>query len=199
MRHRHSFFQSTRIQTADCKFSFVIVVRQIHRQHLKRLRNINNRSRDIFNNLIEQRLNRGHLGKIRLKASLALHARSIHHRKIRLLITGAQLNEKIKGLIQSPLGTRTRLINFIYHHDGFVAGLNRFPQYELGLRHRTFFRVHDQQYAVYHAHNSLYLAAKIGVTRGVYDINFQILITYRGVFRQNSNTALTLQFIRVHD
>ncbi len=92
-----------------------------------------------------------------------------------------------------------RAVDFVDNHNDLVPQLQRFLQHKAGLRHGAFRRVYQQQNAVDHFENALHLAAKVGVTRGVYDIDFGVFITNGGVFRQNSNAALPLQISRVHN
>ena len=79
-----------------------------------------------------------------------------------------------------------------------MVQLQRLLQDEPGLRHGSLGGVHQKDYAVHHFENALHLAAEIGVTGGVNDVDFDVLIVYRRVFGKNGDAALALQVSRVH-
>ena len=67
-------------------------------------------------------------------------------------------------------------IHLIDDHDGLQAQLDGLLQHETGLRHGAFEGVDQQQHAVGHVEHALHLAAKVGVARGVDDIDFDVFI-----------------------
>ncbi len=62
--------------------------------------------------------------------------------------------------------------------SGIAQGLF---QHEIGLRHGPFLGIHQQQAAVRHAQHPLHLAAEIGVTRGVDDVDAVSAVAERAV------------------
>jgi hypothetical protein len=71
-------------------------------------------------------------------------------------------------------------------------------QHKTCLRHRTLNRVHQQQHTINHIHNALNLATKVGVSRRINNINLNTVIFNSSVLRQNRDTALALNIVRVH-
>ncbi len=66
------------------------------------------------------------------------------------------------------------------------------------LRHGTLRCVYKHEYAVDHHHNALYLARKICVSGGVYNVYFNALVMNGSVFCKYGYTALALQIVAVH-
>ena len=77
--------------------------------------------------------------------------------------------------------------------------LQRLLQHEAGLRHGALEGVDQQQHAVDHFENALHLAAKVGVSRGVDDVDLDALVEDRRVFGQNRDAALALKVVGIHD
>ena len=72
-------------------------------------------------------------------------------------------------------------------------------QDEAGLRHRALGGVHQQNNAVDHLQNPFHLAAEVGMTRGIDDIDFIVFILNGCIFGKNSNAAFPLQVTGVHN
>ena len=72
-------------------------------------------------------------------------------------------------------------------------------KHETGLRHRTFSRVNEQNYAVYHLENTLDLAAEVSVTGGVDEIDLDVLVVNGSVLCEDGNSALLFKIARVHN
>ena len=72
-------------------------------------------------------------------------------------------------------------------------------QNKTSLWHWAFCGIDQQNNAVNHFENTLYLTGEIGVSWGIYNIDFGVLIMYGRIFCKNGNAALTLNGIRVHN
>ena len=90
-------------------------------------------------------------------------------------------------------------VDLVDDHDDPVAQLQRTAQHEAGLRHRPFGGIHQQDDAVDHLQDALHLAAEVGVARGVNDVNLGVAVLDSGVLGQDSDAALPLQVVGVHD
>ena len=81
--------------------------------------------------------------------------------------------------------------------------LQRLAQHEAGLRQRTLARVDEQQHAVDHRQAALDLAAEVGVTRGVDDVEDDSVVAAavldRRVLGEDGDALLALEVHRVHD
>lgn len=72
-------------------------------------------------------------------------------------------------------------------------------QHEAGLGHGALKSVDQQQGAVGHTQHALDLTAKVGVARGVDDVDLDVLVLDRDVLGENRNAALALLVVRVQD
>ena len=92
------------------------------------------------------------------------------------------------------------LVHLVHEHDD-VGNAYLTGQQDMlaGLGHGAFGGVHQQNDAVDHFQNALHLAAEIGVTRGVHDVDLVVLIMHGSVLCQNGDAALPLQIAGVHD
>ena len=75
----------------------------------------------------------------------------------------------------------------------------RLFQHKAGLGHTALKSVYQQQNAVYHGKNTLYLAAKVRMAGRVYNVDLGVVIVNGGVLGHNGNAPLTLQVVAVHD
>jgi len=75
----------------------------------------------------------------------------------------------------------------------------RLAQDETGLRQRPFAGVDEQQNTVDHGQCPLDLAAEIGVTRGIDDVDLDVAVVDRRVLGEDRDALLALEVGRVHD
>ena len=71
-------------------------------------------------------------------------------------------------------------------------------QNETGLRHGTFECVYNEDNAVYHFQDTFYLAAEIGMSGSVDDIDLCAVVGNGCIFRKDGDTAFALDGIGVH-
>ena len=118
---------------------------------------------------------------------------------IELLVGGIQIQQQLQNLVHDLVDTGIGLVHLVHRHDDLVAQLQGLLQHEAGLGHGALGSVHQQDNAVDHFEDSLHLAAKVGVARGIHDVDFIIFIVYGSVLGQNGNAALPLQVTGVHN
>src|SRR5262249_54670758 len=133
-----------------------------------------------------------------LRGSPALQSRRIDDREVHLLLARPELVEEIERVIDDPIGARARAIDLVHHHDGLEPQRQRLAGYEARLRHRSFDRVHQQQHAVHHGQHALDLAAEIGVSGRIDDVDVRALVVDRAVLGQYRDAALALEIVRIH-
>src|SRR5690349_17144645 len=106
---------------------------------------------------------------------LTHQADRIHDRKLSLIITRAEFDEQVKGVVECLVRSRKGAINLVDDHNHAQPKSQRLPQHETSLRHWPFNRIDQQQRAIYHVQDALDLATEIGVTGGINDVDFGTL------------------------
>ena len=77
--------------------------------------------------------------------------------------------------------------------------LERLAQHEARLRERALTRVDEQQHTVDHRERALDLAAEVGVTGRVDDVEDHVAVADRRVLGEDRDALLALEVVRVHD
>ena len=153
-------------------------------------------------NIVQDGLEEGHQVGPRLLGRIAggsLPAGAEEHGGVQLLIGSVQVQQQLQHLVHHLVDPLVGAVDLVDHHNDPVAQLQGAAQHKPGLGHRTLSGVHQQDHAVDHLQNTLHLAAKVGVARGVHDVDLGVLVVDSGVLCQNGNAPLPLQVARVHD
>jgi len=90
-------------------------------------------------------------------------------------------------------------VYLVDEYDRAQAEFERLGEYEFGLWQWAFCGIAKEHYAVYHGKYALYFTAKVGVARGVHDVDAQVAARYRSTFSQNGNTAFFFQIALIHN
>src|SRR5205085_8208829 len=101
----------------------------------------------------------------------ALTADRVEHRKVELLVRGAELDHQIEDFVQHFLRTRIAAVDLVDDDDRQQSESERLAQHEARLRHRAFRGVDEQDDAVDHRQHALDFTAEIGVTGRVDDVD----------------------------
>jgi len=107
---------------------------------------------------------------------IALFGRGVDHREIQEVIRGLKLDKEVENLINHPGATGRGLVDLVDHHDDAQPRGQRLFQNKIGLGHGAFLGVHQKEAAVRHAQNPFHLAAEIGVSGSIDDIDPVILV-----------------------
>ena len=118
--------------------------------------------------------------------------------EVELIVIRVQGGEKVETLIKRTVWFRVRFIDLVEHHDGAQAKRERFGRHEFGLRHRAFGRVHQEDHTINHGEDAFHLAAKVGVTRRIHDVDTVTFPFHGGRFGENGDPALTFQIVAIH-
>ena len=177
--------------------SEVIGVIQVRDEQLKTFARFRTRRRDVFHNRVEQRLHRA-ADVIEFHLGVTFLGRAIDERKIQLLIRRIERHEQLEHLIEHLLGVCVLAVNLVDDHDGLRTGFERLAQHEARLRLRAFGRIHDEQHTVNHVHDALHLAAEVGVSGSVHDVDVVILVFERGVLGADGDALLLFEVHRIH-
>ncbi len=94
-------------------------------------------------------------------------------------------------------------VGLVDHENHRQVRGQRLAQHEAGLRQRPLGRVDQQQHAVDHGQPAFHLAAEVGVTRGVDDVDDRhaavgVLTVHGGVLRQDRDALFLLEVTGVH-
>ena len=127
-----------------------------------------------------------------------MQGRGIDHGEIELRLGSAELVEQLERLVDNPPCARPGAIDFVHDDDRLQAQRQRFSRDEACLRHRSVDGVDQQQHAVDHRQNALDLAAEVGVTRRVDDVDVRIAIFDRAVLGDDGDPAFALEVVAVH-
>ena len=119
--------------------------------------------------------------------------------EIELILAGPLLDERVEDLVQDLGGPGIGPVDLVDHHDRPDVAGKRLAQHELGLRHRPFEGVDQDQGPVGHLEGPLDLAAEIGVAGRVDQVDLDVAVLDRDVLGQDGDAALPLQVVGVED
>ena len=133
-----------------------------------------------------------------IKRRIAVAAGGVNYGEFKLVIVGVKLDEQINNLVNYLVGASHGTVNLVNYYDRLFAEGKSLFKHETGLRHATLKRVNEQKNRVDHLQNTFNLAAEIGVSGGVNDINFYVVIIKTGMLGKNSYSAFTFNVVGVH-
>ena len=172
-----------------------------HALHGQRGVLVNLGRRHVVDDHIEQRIH-VHIAVVGVKAGKAIHGAGVDHvlhGELKLVVGSAQVGHKVQAVVVGLLGVGARTIDLVDDDHDLEAGVDSVTQHEAGLGHGALKGVDQQQGAVGHTQHALDLAAKVGVARGVDDVDLDVLVLDRDVLGENRNAALALLVVRVQD
>ena len=190
-----------RIHTTNTNATQVIGVVNGDALHSKRTIDINIWGWKAVDNHVEKR-EHVVIVIIWIKASVAVNARSkddVLHGELKLLIGCAKVHHKVKRIVDNSLWTSAVAVNLVNNHHDRKTCINGVTQNKARLWHRTLSCIDQQKRTVSHLQNTLYLAAEVGVARGINNVNLDALVLNRDILCQNSNSALTLLIVGVQN
>ncbi len=123
----------------------------------------------------------------------------VDDRELDLVLVGAEIDEELVDLVEHLGDPRVGAVDLVHHEDDGQVRLERLAQDEPRLRERTLARVDEQQHAVDHRQGPFDLAAEVGVTGRVDDVERHVAVPHRGVLGEDRDALLALEVVRVHD
>ena len=166
----HAVLQLTAMYTAHGDTACVGAIVQRGNQHLGRTLNLLG-SRNHLQNLVQQ-IGDVCCGLVIVLTHPTVLGRAIDHGEVQLVFGGIQREHQVEHHLIHLFRTTVGLVHLVHHHDRLQSNLQSLLQHETGLGHRALESVHQQQTAVCHIQHALHLAAEVGVSRGVDDIDF---------------------------
>ena len=189
------------VHAADADFAHIgRVIERADLQH-QRTVGIVVANRNVLDNRVKDRTHVADLLElfdVVSRAGIAVERRGVDHREVELIFRRAELVEQIECLVKDPVRTSARAVDFIDNDNGLKPLCECLAGNEARLRHRAFNGINEQQYAVDHREDALDLAAEVGVTRGVNDVNVHPFIFNCAVLGQNGDAALAFDRVGVH-
>ena len=136
-------------------------------------------SGNFADNSVEQRL---HISAcfVVILGCVAVARGSVNYREFKLILVGAELDKEVENLVDYFLGTRAGTVDFVEHNQRLFAEAESLFEHESRLGHTALKSVYEQNNAVYHLQNTLNLAAEIGVSGGVHDVDFNSVVKHGG-------------------
>ena len=190
--------QRTVIDLTNTDTADELVVVDGRHQHLGIRIRIALRCRDIIKDGLEQWL---HGGGVIIEASLrkALLRGCIQERAVKLLVGSIEIHHQLENLVLDLCWTCLWLIDLVDNDHNRKTKVQCLLQYETGLWHRSLEGIDQEDRTIDHLENTLYLTTEISVARGIDDVDLRALIVNGCVLRENGDTSLTLDRVRVHD
>jgi hypothetical protein len=171
-------------------------------EELERAIGIGRRRRHVADDGLEQRREIA-FADIGGQPGVAVAARRVEHREVELLVIGVEQHDQIDPLV-APVGrARVGAVDLVDHDDRLEAQRKRLAGDELGLRHRAFRGVDEQDHAVDHAQDALDFTAEVGVAGGVDDVDVSRHPVGagpfdRGALGENRDSAFFFEVVRIH-
>ena len=195
---RLAYSQRAALNAANTNATDIVIIVDGGYQQLQIARFVSLGSGHIVQDLVEEGAQIGAL-LVGVFGSGTGSARAIEHGAVELLVVGTQIHQKLQYLILHLVDAGVGLVDLINDNDNTVIQLQRALKDKAGLGHGTLCGVDQQQNAVDHLQNTLNLSAEVSMSRGVYDVDLDILVAHGGVFGEDGDPALTLECVAVHD
>ncbi len=123
----------------------------------------------------------------------------VHNRRVELGLVRLELDQQVEHFVVDAHRVRAGSVDLVDHDDRRAVERQSLPEDEARLGHGPIERIDDEQHAIHHAEDALHLAAEVGVARGVDDVDLRPFPPDRGVLREDSDAALALERVGIHD
>ena len=185
------------LNTAHGDAAHELVVVDGGHQHLEGGVRVAVRGGDIVQNGLKQGNQVGalHIGGV---AGGALPPGAEQGRRFKLLVGSVQIQQQFQHLVHHLVNPLVGAVDLVHHHNDLVAKLQGLGEHKAGLGHGALGGVYQQDDAVDHLQDALHLSAKVGVARGVHDVDLGVLVVDGGVFGQDGDAPLPFQVVGVH-
>ena len=156
------------------------------------------RSRDIFQDCLKQR---SHIlwCICKIQNCMTCFCGSIQERAVKLLIRSLKIHKEFENFIDNLIRTCFRTVDLVDADNNMQIQFKSLFQNEFSLRHGTFKSIYQKNNAIDHLQYTLYLATEVCMAWGIDDVDFYSFVVDSSVLGQNSNSALALNVIGVHD
>ena len=106
-----------------------------------------------------------------LPVGVAAERGRVHHGKVELPLARPEPVEEVEGSVQHPLRAGAVAVHLVDGDDGVEAPPERLLGHEAGLGHGPLHRVHEQEHRIDHREHAFHLAAEVGVSGRIDDVD----------------------------
>ena len=193
----HAFAELSAVHAADGYAAYV--AREVERcdEHLGRSFD-GGRSGYILDDGVEHRRDVVG-GLLPVVAHPSLLGGAVYGGEVELILTGVEIAHQVKHHFLHLLGAAVGLVDLVDHDHRLQSELYGFLKHEAGLRHRALESVDEKQTAVGHVEHTLHLAAEVGVSRGVDDVDLGVLVGNGDVLGEYRYASFTFEVVVVED
>jgi len=114
------------------------------------------------------------------------------------MVIGSEFDEQVEDLVDHGLGALLDPIHLVDDDEWAQTARERLADHEARLGHHALDGIHQQQDAIHHSEDALDLAAEVGVTRRVDQVNPNPLEADAGLLGVDRDAAFALQILAVH-
>ncbi|MNV16053.1 hypothetical protein D3C71_1068050 [compost metagenome] len=147
---------------------------------------------------IEQRCQTFVLRAFRVDVHPAIATRTVEDREVELLVGGVEVCEQVENFVDDFFVAAVRTVDLVDCDDRLQTDLQRLADDELGLRHRAFRAIDQNDRAVHHRQDALDFATEVGVAGSVDDVDANTLPFNRRRLGENRDAAFLFEVVRVH-
>ena len=126
----------------------------------------------------------------------------VEGREIELLVAGVEAEKELEHLVEHLGRARVGPVDLVDDDDRAKAERERLAGDELGLRHRPFGGIDEQDHAIDHREDALDLGAEIGVAGRIDDVDMgggAVMLPFdRSAFGEDGDPALLFEIVRIH-
>ena len=157
------------------------------------------RLRNVLDDEIEKRAETFVLRAFRRIVHPAVTAGTVEDREVELLIGGVEIGEEVEHFVDDFFVASVRAVDLVDRYDRAKTDLQRLADNDLGLRHRAFGGIDENDRTVHHRQDALDFTAEVGVAGCVDDVDACILPDDGGRLGKNGDAAFLFEIVGVHD
>ena len=122
----------------------------------------------------------------------------VDDRKLELRLGGVEIDEQAVDLVEHGRDACVGPVDLVDADDRRQPGLERLLEHEAGLRQRPFRSIDQQHDAIDHGERPLDLAAEVGMSGRVDDVDLHSAVLDRRILGEDRDSALALEREGVH-
>ena len=165
--------------------------------HLEGSPGIDRGRRRVRDDDFEKRVHAGSPAPLLRCMGVAAERGRVHHGEVELPLARPEPVEEVEGAVQHPLRAGAVAVHLVDGDDGVETPPERLLGHEAGLGHGALHRVHEQEHRIDHREHPFHLAAEVGVTGRVDDVDAPPPPVDRRGLGKDRDAALALEIVGV--